>query len=133
MCYIFFYVDKFVIKEILMNIYIIDVKSEIKIRSGIMEDFKMNKTDKVLTTQNIIMENREKVSVTGVIDIHSFDDELVIAQTDLGILTIKGDDLKMNKLNLENNELIIEGKIIAVAYSDINNAKKTGFMNKLFK
>ena len=133
MCYIFFYVDKFVIKEILMNIYIIDVKSEIKIRSGIMEDFKMYKTDKVLTNQNIIMENREKVSVTGVIDIHSFDDELVIAQTDLGILTIKGDDLKMNKLNLENNELIIEGKIIAVAYSDINNAKKTGFMNKLFK
>ena len=133
MCYIFFYVDKFVIKQILMNIYIIDVKSEIKIRSGIMEDFKMNKTDKVLTNQNIIMENREKVSVTGVIDIHSFDDELVIAQTDLGILTIKGDDLKMNKLNLENNELIIEGKIIAVAYSDINNAKKTGFMNKLFK
>ena len=128
-----FSVDKFVIKEILMNIYIIDVKSEIKIRSGIMEDFKMNKTDKVLTNQNIIMENREKVSVTGVIDIHSFDDELVIAQTDLGILTIKGDDLKMNKLNLENNELIIEGKIIAVAYSDINNAKKTGFMNKLFK
>ena len=43
-----------------MNIYIIDVKSEIKIRSGIMEDFKMNKTDKVLTNQNIIMENRER-------------------------------------------------------------------------
>ena len=69
-----------------------------------MEDFKMNKTDKVLTNQNIIMENREKVSVTGVINIHSFDDELVIAQTDLGILTIKGDDLKMNKLNLENSK-----------------------------
>ena len=98
-----------------------------------MEDFKMNKTDKIITNQNIIMENREKISVTGVIDIHSFDDELVLAQTDLGILTIKGDDLKMNKLNLENNELIIEGKIIAVAYSDINNTKKTGIMNKLFK
>ena len=98
-----------------------------------MEDFKMNKTDKIITNQNIIMENREKISVTGVIDIHSFDDELVLVQTDLGILTIKGDDLKMNKLNLENNELIIEGKIIAVAYSDINNTKKTGIINKLFK
>ena len=98
-----------------------------------MEDFKMNETDKIITNQNIIMENREKISVTGVIDIHSFDDELVLVQTDLGILTIKGDDLKMNKLNLENNELIIEGKIIAVAYSDINNTKKTGIMNKLFK
>ena len=98
-----------------------------------MEDFKMNKTDKIITNQNIIMENREKISVTGVIDIHRFDDELVLVPTDLGILTIKGDDLKMNKLNLENNELIIEGKIIAVAYSDINNTKKTGIMNKLFK
>ena len=98
-----------------------------------MDEFKTNKTDKIITNQNIIMENREKISVTGVIDIHSFDDELVLAQTDLGILTIKGDDLKMNKLNLENNELIIEGKIIAVAYSDINSTKKTGIMNKLFK
>lgn len=93
-----------------------------------MEDKK-----KIITNQNIIMENREKITVTGVIDIHSFDDELVLAQTDLGILTIKGDDLKMNKLNLDNNELIVEGQIMAVAYSDIAGSKKSGFMNKLFK
>lgn len=98
-----------------------------------MEEIKSNKQDKMMVNQNIIMENREKISATGVTDIHSFDDELVIAQTDLGILTIKGDDLKMNKLNLENNELIVEGKIIAIAYSDMNSSKKTGFMNKLFK
>lgn len=94
-----------------------------------MED----KKNKITTSQNVIMENREKIAVTGVIDIHSFDDELVLAQTDLGILTIKGDDLKMNKLNLENNELVVEGKITAVLYSDVEQAKKSGFMNKLFK
>ena len=110
-----------------MNIY----KYNNWIKGGeCMEDKKINK---VMTNQNIIIENREKISVTGVIDIHSFDDELVLAQTDLGILTIKGDDLKMNKLNLDNNELVIEGQIMAIAYSDINNAKKSGFMNKLFK
>ena len=95
-----------------------------------MED---KKVTKVINNQNLILENREKLSVTGVIDIHSFDDELVLAETNLGILTIKGDDLKMNKLNLENNELIIEGTISAIAYSDLNSAKKTGFINKLFK
>lgn len=94
-----------------------------------MEDKKLNK----FTNQSIMLENREKLTVTGVIDIHSFDDELVLAQTDLGILTIKGDDLKMNKLNLDNNELIVEGKIGAVAYSDVTNGKKSGLMNKLFK
>ena len=96
-----------------------------------MEDKKTNK----LTNQNIIIENREKACITGVIDIHSFDDELVLVQTELGVLTIKGDDLKMNKLSLDNNELIVEGKIVAIAYSDINNNNKAnkGIMNKLFK
>lgn len=83
--------------------------------------------------QNIVIQNREKAVVTGVEDIHSFDDELVIVQTDLGLLTIKGENLKMNKLNLDNNELIIEGKTSAIAYSDAVQNKKQGFMNKLFK
>lgn len=91
-----------------------------------------DKDKKIVTNQNIIMENREKVSITGVIDIHSFDDELVLAQTELGILTIKGEDLKMNKLNLDNNELVVEGQIVALAYSDGGHNKK-GIMNKLFK
>ena len=94
-----------------------------------MEDKKQTK----ITNQSVMLENREKMTVTGVIDIHSFDDELVLAQTELGILTIKGEDLKMNKLNLENNELIVEGRINLFAYSDTPGAKKAGFMNKLFK
>ena len=57
----------------------------------------------------------------------------MIVQTDLGILTIKGENLKMNKLNLENNELIIEGRTSAIAYSDAAQNKKQGLMNKLFK
>ncbi len=93
----------------------------------------MEEKKKLVTNQNIIMENREKISITGVIDIHSFDEELVLAQTELGILTVKGEDLKMNKLNLDDSELSIEGNIIAVAYSDVSTAKKSGFMNKLFK
>lgn len=89
--------------------------------------------NKAPTNQNLIIENREKISVTGVIDIHSFDDELVLVETELGILTVKGDDLKMNKLNLDNSELIIEGKIFGVSYSDSNEMKKGKVLGKLFK
>ena len=39
----------------------------------------------------------------------------------------------MNKLNLENNELIVEGRTSAICYSDAVDNKKQGFMNKLFK
>ena len=93
----------------------------------------MEDKNKTFKEQNIVIQNREKAVVTGVEDIHSFDDELVIVQTDLGILTIKGENLKMNKLNLENNELIIEGRTSAIAYSDATQNKKQGLMNKLFK
>ena len=90
--------------------------------------------EKSFKEQNIVIQNREKTIVTGVEDILSFYDELVIMQTSLGMLTIKGQELKMNKLNLDNSELIIEGKTCAIAYSDaVDGNKKQGFMSKLFK
>ncbi len=89
--------------------------------------------EKKLKNHNIIMENREKANITGVLDIHSFDDELILAETEDGILTIKGNDLKMNKLNLDNNELIVEGKIVALIYSDNVQEKKGGMFGKIFK
>lgn len=90
--------------------------------------------EKNIKEQNIVIQNRDKTIVTGVEDILSFDDELVIMQTSLGMLTIKGQELKMNKLNLDNSELIIEGRIYAIAYSDeTQQDKKQGFMSKLFK
>ena len=61
--------------------------------------------------QNIILENREKLNVTGINDILSFDDQVVILSTDLGMLTIKGSELKINKLNIDESEVKIEGNI----------------------
>lgn len=89
--------------------------------------------DKKIKNHNVVMENRERANITGVLDIHSFDDELILAETEEGILTVKGTDLKMNKLNLENNELIVEGKIIALIYSETEQNKKNGMFGKIFK
>ncbi len=88
---------------------------------------------KIQAMHSIIMENRAKLTLTGVKDIHSFDDELVLVETEMGILTIKGADLKMNKLNLDNSELIVEGKIIALVYSESEIEKKGKMFNKIFK
>ena len=43
--------------------------------------------------QNIILENRNKLSVSGVKDVLSFDDQVVIMETELGLLTVKGENL----------------------------------------
>lgn len=85
--------------------------------------------------QNLILENREKLSVSGVVDVESFNDECVIVDTELGVLVVRGDDLHISKLNLDNAELIIEGDIISCEYNEREGSKSKGFgfLGKMFK
>ncbi len=83
--------------------------------------------------QNLILENREKLSISGVIDVLSFDDQIVILETELGMLTIKGEDLRINKLSIDTQDVIIEGNINSLSYSEKEERKNTGFLNKIFK
>ena len=53
--------------------------------------------------QNIVLENREKLSISGVLDVLSFDDQIIIVETELGLLTIKGEDLRINKLSIDTS------------------------------
>lgn len=84
--------------------------------------------------QNIIIENRGKASISGVLDVLSFDDLVVIIETELGLLTIKGDNLHINKLSIDTSEVIIEGEINSLTYSEKSQENKSGSLfGKLFK
>jgi len=84
--------------------------------------------------QNLILENREKLSLSGVIDVESFNDETVVVDTELGVLIIRGADLRINKLNIDSSELSIEGDIISCEYSDRDlRSKGSGFFARMFK
>ena len=84
--------------------------------------------------QNVILESREKLTITGVLDVLSFDDQIVIVETQLGLLTVKGEDLRINKLSIDSSEIIIEGEIYNLGYSEGDLAKKsTGILGKIFK
>ena len=84
--------------------------------------------------QNLILENRKKLSVSGVNDVLSFDDEIVMIETELGLLTVKGDNLKINKLSIDTSEVIVEGEISYLAYSDKDIENSRGnFISKRFK
>lgn len=99
-----------------------------------VEDKRNLKAGSKPTTQNIIIENREKLNVSGVLDVESFDDENVILHTDLGVLVVKGTELHINKLSIESGELVIEGDISSCTYTDDDiSSKKLGFLGKLFR
>lgn len=74
--------------------------------------------------QNIILENREKLNVSGVLDVLSFDDQIIIVETELGLLTIKGENLKINKLNIDTSEVTLDGMISSLSYSNSDSIKK---------
>ena len=76
--------------------------------------------------QNVILENRNRLNVTGVIDVLNFDEEVITVVTELGILIIKGSDLHLNRFSLDNTELSVEGEINSLYYSD----KKVGGKNE---
>ena len=95
-----------------------------------MEELKRN------NFQNIVLENREHLTLTGIIDVFSFDDQIIIIETELGLLTIKGENLKINKLSLDTSDFVVDGKIASLNYSERNNitGKKTKrILNKIFK
>lgn len=85
--------------------------------------------------QNTFLENREKLNISGVKDVLSFDDQMVIVETDLGLLTIKGENLRINKLNIDIAEVTIEGLINGLIYSDVDtvNKKSGNILGKIFK
>lgn len=84
--------------------------------------------------QNLILENRGKLSISGVLDVLSFDDQVVVLETELGLLTVKGENIRINKLSIDTSEVIVEGEISYLAYSDKDIQKeKSNFINKIFK
>ena len=99
----------------------------------IQEERKTTFKDNSSTVQNLILENREKLTISGVIDVLSFDDQIVIRETELGMLTIKGEDLRINKLSIDTQDVIIEGNITALTYSDKEEKKNGSLLGKIFK
>lgn len=98
---------------------------------AILEDRKNINTTIV---QNLVLENRNRLNISGVLDVLSFDDQIIIVETELGMLTVKGDNLRINKLSIDTSEVIVEGEIISLTYSNKDLDKKgESFLGKIFK
>ena len=82
----------------------------------------------------IILNNRNQGNLTGILDVISFDENTIVLDTDMGLLTIKGKDLHVNRLSLEKGEIDIEGRTDSLVYSAGGGAKSgESFFAKLFK
>lgn len=79
--------------------------------------------------------DRETMTVTGVNDVLAFDVSEVLLETGMGMLSIRGSDLHVNRLTLEKGEVDVTGKIDSLTYSDVGSYKRQGesLLSRLFR
>ena len=86
-------------------------------------------------SHRLLFNNRRTGTVSGVTDVISFDIAEILLETEQGMLTIKGADLHVNRLNLEKGEVDMSGNIDSISYSDVHAGVKQGenLFSKLFR
>ena len=81
----------------------------------------------------VSLKGRGAMSASGIEDVESFDDDKIVAYTTEGQMTVKGAQLKINRLSVEDGELEIEGIIDSIEYSDSHQSSGSGIWGKIFK
>ena len=79
----------------------------------------------------IILEGREKLSISGVTDVQSFDEEQILLETVRGMLLVRGQGLHVERLQLEVGELTVQGEVGCIEY-DESARPRGGLFSRLF-
>ncbi len=77
------------------------------------------------------LDSRERLTATGIRRVDFFSDELITAQTDLGQLNIKGEELHIESLDSDSGDMLVKGKVGAVSYTE--SSPTLSFFGRLFK
>lgn len=83
----------------------------------------------------LLMDEREKLQIGGVLEVLSFDEEGVMMETSCGLLVLKGTDLHIGKLDLEEGEVTVTGAVDSIDYSDgsLSGGRAHPLLGKLFR
>ncbi|MBR5234494.1 MAG: sporulation protein YabP [Clostridia bacterium] len=81
---------------------------------------------------NISVDERHNISITGVTDIGGYDEQTIVAFTQFGEVTVKGEGLHIIRMSVEMGELVAEGTINSINYSEMKQ-RDEGFFSRLFK
>ena len=81
---------------------------------------------------NVIMEGRERLSISGVEEVESFDEETIVVYTTKGMLIVRGEGLHIEKLTIDGGDLAVEGRVQSLRYEE-EAKEKGGLFARLFK
>ena len=97
-----------------------------------MQEIKTISKNKPEEEQKLVLINRDKLQLSGVENVESFSDKEIVLITNMGKLTIKGEDLNINQLNVETKDFSMEGYVVSLIYSKYVKKDKS-FIERIFK
>lgn len=80
----------------------------------------------------LTLESRNKLSLTGVTDVGSFDETAAVLETGRGTLIVRGRNLHVEQLNLEAGEVRLTGEVDSLAYEESRQTQGS-FLQRLFR
>lgn len=86
-------------------------------------------------SHQLTLDNRKRTCLTGIKDVVAFDMNQVLLESTLGMIQIKGADLKVTRLSLEKGEVDVDGHVDGITYSEVKayGEKGKSFIKRMFK
>lgn len=86
--------------------------------------------ERIRLPHRLTLHERQQLTVTGVSEVISFDENTVVLTTDMGTLVIAGDQLQLKNLSTEGGQVAVEGTVAAMSYEELKPAG--GWLRRLF-
>ena len=87
---------------------------------------------KTMMPHQLILEEKSRLSLTGVTGILSFDEACAVVETTLGQLTVEGQHLHIQKSDVETGDLVMDGQVYALSYKPLKKGGD-GLLTRLLK
>ena len=87
-------------------------------------------TQELDAPHRLTLEGRNRLSMTGVLEVESFDENSIVMGTSKGVLVVRGEQLHIEQLSLDGGDLQVEGTVTALLY-DGERESRGGLFSRL--
>lgn len=92
----------------------------------------MQKNEQGKRFHSLVLDDRKVLKATGVADVEGFDETKIYAMLENLSFTIGGKNLKVISFSAESGNLVVEGEIDSVTYSNALS-RKAGLFARIFR